>query len=82
MKRGSPLFLFFYPLIFWREITPRKSDSLNASSKMFISVETFVNIETRLVHLDVEVSSEELLAPALLCHKEPASSKQNTPSIP
>ena len=26
----------------------------------------------RLVHLDVEVRSEELLAPALLCHKEPA----------
>ena len=28
--------------------------------------------EGRLVHLDVEVRSEELLAPALLCHKEPA----------
>ena len=26
----------------------------------------------RLVHLHVEVRSEELLAPALLCHKEPA----------
>ena len=26
----------------------------------------------RLVHLDVEVRTEELLAPALLCHKEPA----------
>ena len=27
---------------------------------------------TRLVHLHVEDTSEELLAPALLCHKEPA----------
>ena len=27
---------------------------------------------SRLVHLDVEDRSEELLAPALLCHKEPA----------
>ena len=26
----------------------------------------------RLVHLDVEVRPEEWLAPALLCHKEPA----------
>ena len=25
----------------------------------------------RLVHLDVEDTSEEFLAPALLCHKEP-----------
>ena len=25
------------------------------------------------------IKSEELLAPALLCHKEPARSKQNTP---
>ena len=31
-----------------------------------------VCVEGRLVHLDVEVRSEELLAPALLCHKEPA----------
>ena len=29
-------------------------------------------IESRVVHLDVEDRSEELLAPALLCHKEPA----------
>ena len=27
---------------------------------------------SRVVHLDVEVRSDELLAPALLCHKEPA----------
>ena len=26
----------------------------------------------RVLHLDVEERSEELLAPALLCHKEPA----------
>ena len=30
------------------------------------------SLRIRLVHLDVEDSSEELLAPALLCHKEPA----------
>ena len=29
-------------------------------------------LQDRLVHLDVEEWSEELLAPALLCHKEPA----------
>ena len=29
-----------------------------------------------VVHLDVEDTSEELLTPALLCHKEPARSKQ------
>ena len=34
--------------------------------------------ENRLVHLDVEVRSEELLAPVLLCHKEPAR-ERNTP---
>ena len=28
--------------------------------------------QIRVVHLDVEVRSEELLAPALLCNKEPA----------
>ena len=32
------------------------------------------NINIRLVHLDVEDTSEELLAPAILCHKEPARS--------
>ena len=31
-----------------------------------------VNWESRVVQLDVEEWSEELLAPALLCHKEPA----------
>ena len=30
------------------------------------------DIFNRVVHLDVEDTSEELLAPALLCHKEPA----------
>ena len=29
-------------------------------------------IQVRVVHLDVEEWSEELLTPALLCHKEPA----------
>ena len=33
------------------------------------------SLDIILVHLDVE----ELLAPALLCHKEPVRSKQNTP---
>ena len=33
---------------------------------------TIILVQYRLVHLDVEVRSEELLAPALLCHKEPA----------
>ena len=34
-----------------------------------------VSNKNRLVHLDFEVRSEELLAPALLCHKEPVRSK-------
>ena len=29
-------------------------------------------VGTRLVHLDVEDQVEEMLEPALLCHKEPA----------
>ena len=33
---------------------------------------------TRLVHLDVEDISEELLVPALLCHKEPARASNPT----
>ena len=37
-----------------------------------ILTDILVNIHLRLVHLHVEVRSEELLAPALLCHKEPA----------
>ena len=32
----------------------------------------FPRLQDRVLHLDVEVRSEELLAPALLCHKEPA----------
>ena len=36
------------------------------------------NTYSRVLHLDVEVRSEELLTPALLCHKEPArASKTN-----
>ena len=35
-------------------------------------LDLLVTISGRLVHLDVEEWSEELLAPALLCHKEPA----------
>ena len=34
------------------------------------------NIQTRVVHLDVEEWSEELLTPALLCHKEPAQASK------
>ena len=30
------------------------------------------NLRTKVLHLDVEERFEELLAPALLCHKEPA----------
>ena len=33
------------------------------------------SVVIRLVHLDVEDTSEELLSPALLCHKEPARSR-------
>ena len=35
-------------------------------------LEYFDIVRTRLVHLDVEECSEELLAPAVLYHKEPA----------
>ena len=33
---------------------------------------SFTSTHSRVLHLDVEVRSEELLTPALLCHKEPA----------
>ena len=35
--------------------------------------QTLLSTIVRVVHLDVEVRSEELLTPALLCHKEPTS---------
>ena len=35
-----------------------------------------LSFSTRRVHLDVEVRSQELLAPALLCHKEPARASE------
>ena len=49
---------------------------LNYISKVEIittqSRQRYSQLQFRLVHLDVEDTSEELLAPALLCHKEPA----------
>ena len=44
---------------------------LSALVKYF-NMRNNLNFSIRVVHLDVEVSSEELLAPAILCHKEPA----------
>ena len=45
-----------------------ESEHLQTPRGLFLIVLT-----SSVVHLDVEDTSEELLTPALLCHKEPAS---------
>ena len=50
-----------------------KKDELSLS--LIVEVEIF---QTRLVHLNVKDTSEQLLAPALFCQKEPARASKAT----
>ena len=47
---------------------PSRSDT----DSVCIELMPLGDFNTSVLHLDVEERSEELLAPALLCHKEPA----------